>query len=317
LLVCHLSSVFCLLSCTAVHPPAPYLPARGGIQAGETITVKGNENIYVIAHEHNVSMRELIALNALKPPFTVRPGQTLTLPAGGSDFAGDMPAPSPAPLPPVDKIEVAPIMPSAVTAQSLAPIELAPPPATPAPAQTITNLNAAPVSEPVQDLNRPSAAQKPVGTTVTASAAQQPAASPVAPPIATAASDVSLSMIWPVQGPILSPFGAKGAGVANDGIDIGAPKGEPVVAAAPGTVVYAGNEMKGFGNLVLVRHQDDWVTAYAHLDRVMVKKDSIVAQGDMIGTVGKTGDATTPRLHFEVRHAEKPVDPAGVIKGKL
>ena len=299
-----------LSACTAIHPPGAYLPSRDGIQAGETITVKGNENVYVIAHEHNVSMRELIVLNNLKPPFAVRPGQSLTLPVGGTDFAGDMPAPVSAPLPPVERASVAPIMPSAVTEQSLAPIELAPPqPALPPPRPAAFAPPQPLASEPVRDLNKPSVPQKQVGTTVASASA------PVAAPAAAAES--SVSMVWPIQGPILSPFGAKGAGVTNDGIDIGAPKGAPVGAAAPGTVVYAGNEMKGFGNLVLIRHQDDWVTAYAHLDRVMVKKDSIVAQGDMIGTVGKTGDASTPRLHFEIRHAEKPVDPAGVVKGKL
>ena len=89
------------------------------------------------------------------------------------------------------------------------------------------------------------------------------------------------------------------------------------MAAAPGTVVYAGDEMKGFGNLVLIRHEGDWVTAYAHLDRVMVKQDSVVAEGDEIGTVGKTGNVSTPQLHFETRQGGKPVDPAGVVKGNL
>ncbi len=308
-----------LSACTAVHPPTPYLPSRSGLQAGETITVKGSENVYVIAREHNVSMREIIVLNDLKPPFTIRPGQSLILPAGGSGFSGDsMPAPVSSPLPPVERADVAPIMPSSVTAQSLAPIELPPPVPQPKPQQAAV---AAPVplTEPVRDLNRPALPQKQVGTTVASAApVPAPAPAPLASSESVAAADASVvSMSWPVQGPILSPFGAKGAGVSNDGIDIGAPKGEPVGAAAPGTVVYAGNEMKGFGNLVLIRHQDDWVTAYAHLDRVMVKKDSVVAQGDMIGTVGKTGNAQTPRLHFEVRHGEKPVDPAGVIKGKL
>ncbi len=121
-------------------------------------------------------------------------------------------------------------------------------------------------------------------------------------------------MQWPVQGPILSGFGPKGQGLSNDGVNIGAPKGSPVVAAANGVVVYAGNEMKGFGNLVLIRHEGGWVTAYAHLDRMLVTKDSIVAQGDEIGTVGKTGNVGSPQLHFETRFGGKPVDPAGVVK---
>ncbi len=121
-------------------------------------------------------------------------------------------------------------------------------------------------------------------------------------------------MVWPVQGPVLSGFGPKGQGVNNDGVNIGAPKGAPVVASAAGNVVYAGDDMKGFGNLILIRHEGGWVTAYAHLDRVLVAKDSVVAQGDMIGTVGKTGNITSPQLHFEVRHNGKVVDPKGLIK---
>ena len=72
--------------------------------------------------------------------------------------------------------------------------------------------------------------------------------------------------------------------------------------------------MKGFGNLILIRHEKGWVTAYAHLDRTLVAKDTVVAQGDMIGTVGKTGNVPSPQLHFETRHEGKPVDPRGLIK---
>ncbi len=100
----------------------------------------------------------------------------------------------------------------------------------------------------------------------------------------------------------------------NDGVNIGAPKGASVVAAAAGTVVYAGNDMKGFGNLVLIKHPGETVTAYAHLDRLLVKRDMVVAQGDTIGTVGRTGNVASPQLHFEVRQDGKPVDPSQVIK---
>ena len=133
---------------------------------------------------------------------------------------------------------------------------------------------------------------------------------------ASQAVSTSVNFAWPVQGPVLSGFGPKGQGLSNDGVNIGAPKGAPVVAAANGIVVYSGNEMKGFGNLILIRHQDGWVTAYAHLDRSLVNKDAVVAQGDMIGTVGKTGNVSSPQLHFETRYNGKPVDPAGVIKGQ-
>jgi murein DD-endopeptidase MepM/ murein hydrolase activator NlpD len=146
------------------------------------------------------------------------------------------------------------------------------------------------------------ASPKPVATTMT-----------LAPSTNTAAVDAP-TMIWPVQGSVTSGFGPKGQGVNNDGVNIAAPKGSPVVAAAGGNVVYAGDEMKGFGNLVLIRHEDGWVTAYAHLDRVLVAKDAMVAQGDMIGTVGKSGNISSPQLHFETRHDGKAVDPNGIIK---
>ncbi|MDR3423673.1 MAG: LysM peptidoglycan-binding domain-containing M23 family metallopeptidase [Alphaproteobacteria bacterium] len=303
-----------LSACTVFHPPPPYLPQRSGLQAGETITVKGNENVYTIAHDHNVSMGDLIVLNDLKSPFEIRPGQRLVLPANGESYSGEMNPPSAAPLESVEKNELAPIEPAAVTAQPLAPVE-APPPASaapqpltppPSPAFRSGGQPSAAAASPVLALNRPLPAQQKAETTATTA--------PAAPQTESRTAEASIPMIWPVQGPILSSFGAKGAGTNNDGINIGAPKGAPVVAAAPGTVAYTGDEMKGFGNLVLIRHQGDWVTAYAHLDRVLVKKDSIVAQGDMIGTVGKTGNVSTPQLHFETRKDGKPVDPAGVIK---
>ena len=301
-----------LSACTAMRPPNAYMPDRSGIEAGETITVKGNENVYVIAQKHNISMRELIVLNDLKPPYVIRPGQSLVLPATGSSFAGEMTPPAASPLAPVEKNALMPISPSAVSEQPLAPIAAPPPMSN---VKTGIQSAAPPAAPPpaaidlVQSLNQPAPAQRPTETTA-------PSVS-VASAAASATDDSQVSMKWPVQGPILSTFGSKGAGLNNDGINIGAPKGAPVVAAAPGTVVYAGDEMKGFGNLILIRHQGDLVTAYSHLDRVMVKKDTIVGQGDMIGTVGKTGNVPSPQLHFEVRQDGKPVDPTKVIKSAL
>jgi murein DD-endopeptidase MepM/ murein hydrolase activator NlpD len=294
--ICVLFSAFFLLSCTFMRPPRADLPSYSSIKPGETIAVKGNENIYLIAHSHNVSMREIIVLNNLKPPFEVRRGQKLILPAGGSSFTGDLAPPESSPLHPVDRTELAPITPPEVTSQSLEPIS--------SPLST-TNLKLGIQSAPVEDLNRPAPAPKQATTTMTP------------PQFDTAAIAVSSAMRWPVQGPILSSFGSKGAGLNNDGINIGAPKGAPVVASAAGTVAYAGNDMKGFGNLVLIRHNDDLITAYAHLDRVLVKKDSVVSQGSMIGTVGKTGNVSSPQLHFEIRQDGKPVDPSRVIKSAL
>jgi murein DD-endopeptidase MepM/ murein hydrolase activator NlpD len=119
---------------------------------------------------------------------------------------------------------------------------------------------------------------------------------------------------WPIEGKVISNFGPKGEGLNNDGINIAAPKGSPVAAADGGIVVYAGNEMKGFGNLILIRHEDGWITAYAHLDRMLVTKDSVVGRGDMIATVGKTGGVSSPQLHFEIRKDGRPMDPVKLLR---
>jgi murein DD-endopeptidase MepM/ murein hydrolase activator NlpD len=116
--------------------------------------------------------------------------------------------------------------------------------------------------------------------------------------------------IWPVKGDILSPFGVAGMGRRNDGLDIGAPAGSEVRAAAVGEVVYAGDQVPGFGNLVLIKHADGWVTAYAHLDSVNVAMKQEVTQGQSLGSVGMSGGAVQPELHFEVRYAPSPADKA-------
>ena len=115
--------------------------------------------------------------------------------------------------------------------------------------------------------------------------------------------------IWPVRGKLVSEFGPKKGGLRNDGINIAAPEGEPVFAAANGVVVYAGNELPGYGNMIILRHQDGWMTAYAHTSGMMVKKDEQVAQGDLIGYVGTSGSVKTAQLHFGVREGKKAVNP--------
>jgi murein DD-endopeptidase MepM/ murein hydrolase activator NlpD len=101
-----------------------------------------------------------------------------------------------------------------------------------------------------------------------------------------------------------------GVGRRNDGVDIKAAQGSPVKSAAPGEVVYAGDQVPGYGNLVLIKHADGWVTAYAHLDSVNVQMRDQVTQGQVVGTVGISGGVTEPELHFEVRYAPTPADKA-------
>lgn len=120
--------------------------------------------------------------------------------------------------------------------------------------------------------------------------------------------------VWPVKGKIISGYGKKPDGSFNDGINIAGIQGEPIVAADDGEVVYSGNELQGYGNMVIVRHDDGIMTAYAHADRILVDKGDTVRQGVAIATVGKSGGAEQPQVHFGVRLNKQPIDPMNYLK---
>ncbi|MGE5259462.1 MAG: peptidoglycan DD-metalloendopeptidase family protein [Actinomycetota bacterium] len=117
------------------------------------------------------------------------------------------------------------------------------------------------------------------------------------------------SFRWPVRGRVVSEFGAKPDGGHNDGIDLAVPQGTPVQAAENGVVAYAGNELKGYGNLVLIRHANNWVSAYAHNEEILVKRGDKVRRGQVIAKAGATGAVSQPEVHFELRKGSRPVDP--------
>ncbi|HET7086222.1 MAG TPA: M23 family metallopeptidase [Rhizomicrobium sp.] len=114
---------------------------------------------------------------------------------------------------------------------------------------------------------------------------------------------------WPVSGRVVSDYGATANGGKNDGINIAAAMETPIHASASGTVTYAGNELKNYGNLVLVKHSGGYTTAYAHADRLLVSRGDFVARGQVIGYLGQTGDVSSPQLHFEIRSGTTPVNP--------
>ena len=138
--------------------------------------------------------------------------------------------------------------------------------------------------------------------------ASLPPQRPMVPPSTSGAQ-----FTWPVNGAILARFGAAGKGLHNDGINIAAPAGTQVRAAGNGVVAYAGNELKGFGNLLLIKHADGWTTAYAHNDKLLVAKGDTVAQGQVIAVVGRTGNVDRPQLHFEVRKGTQALDPMAYL----
>ncbi|PWC82010.1 gamma-D-glutamyl-meso-diaminopimelate peptidase [Azospirillum sp. TSH100] len=123
--------------------------------------------------------------------------------------------------------------------------------------------------------------------------------------------------LWPVKGKLISGYGPKPDGLHNDGLNIAAPKGTAVVAADNGVVAYAGNELRGFGNLLLLKHSDGWITAYAHLDKIEVERGASVKRGQVIARVGQTGGVSSPQLHFELRKGSQAVDPSDQMDRKV
>ncbi len=141
-------------------------------------------------------------------------------------------------------------------------------------------------------------------------ASPPPVTGPVeAPPLPASRADGELRFAWPVAGRVISSFGPKSGGRHNDGINIAAPAGTPVRAAEDGVVAYAGDELRGYGNLVLLRHADGWVSAYAHNAENLVSRGQTVLRGDVIASVGASGGVTHPQSHFELRRGTEAVDP--------
>ena len=118
---------------------------------------------------------------------------------------------------------------------------------------------------------------------------------------------------WPVKGEIITDFGPSARGVHNDGVNIAADIGAPVIVSATGTVAFVGDNIKNFGKLVLVKRHGGFITAYAHLDSIVVSEGDILAAGDSIGNVGATGRVDRPQLHFEIRKSRQPIDPRSLI----
>ncbi|MFP5512359.1 MAG: LysM peptidoglycan-binding domain-containing protein [Alphaproteobacteria bacterium] len=311
--------------------------------------VQKGDSLYSISRMHNVDVSELTRLNNLSPPYAVQAGQPLRLP-GANDGSGTMvasgvasggavpltpqgaPLGSPAGRGSVQTSELPPPGASSSGGISATPL---PPPSKPGVAAELTPAQTGQV--PADDTTyqpgqaptmlRPPGA-KPAPTPIPApsaapapSAPQQEVASvppPKPEPKAEAATPSRGGrFLWPVKGKLISGFGPKPDGLHNDGLNIAAPKGTVVVAADNGVVAYAGNELRGFGNLLLLKHSDGWITAYAHLDKIEVERGASVKRGQAIARVGQTGGVSSPQLHFELRKGSQAVDPSDQMDRKV
>jgi murein DD-endopeptidase MepM/ murein hydrolase activator NlpD len=297
----HLKKPYRIHRGQKIRLPAAPAEERVAEQRQTSYQVQSGDTLYSIARRFGTDAKTLAELNGMSAEDRLAVGRHIQLP-GGAD----------------DKL--------AARSNRLATTV---PPAKPVPYSSLpSNPPVAPVPDRAPQPSAPSAtaSSSPPASAPPSATAQAAPYRPTAPvPEATTPGDAEVAaagkglFLWPVKGDLLQRFGPLAGGQRNDGVDISGAAGDPVVAAAAGEVVYAGNSVPGFGNLVLIRHDGGWVTAYAHLKSLDVKMRQTVIQGQEIGMVGQTGGVTQPQLHFEVRYAPstrdkaRPIDPMLVL----
>ncbi|NLH83097.1 MAG: M23 family metallopeptidase, partial [Phyllobacteriaceae bacterium] len=284
-------------------PAAPRAEAtapkpNGGVRLVGAYTVRKGDTVASIARTYGVSEQALRERNALHTS-ALTPGQQLLLPAGTklmlktSQAQGATPEAKPTtvaeakPAEPVVKPTVAKPAMQVATAKPAAQVAAAKP---------VAVTPAAPTPKDTSKIDQHAAE--------TIAVAREPT-----PADDDKASADAGSFRWPVRGRVISEYGAKANGERNEGINLAVPEGTSVKAADGGEVIYAGNELKGYGNLVLVRHPNGYVTAYAHASELLVSRGEKVNRGQIIARAGATGSVSQPQLHFELRKGQKAVDP--------
>ena len=253
-----------------------------------TVTVAKGDTVYGLSRRHRISARAIIDANNLSAPFVISRGQRLILPKA-RDYV-------------VRRGDTI----SSIASQhnenihAIARLNALRPPYIIYVGQNIFLPNSVQLGTKTENLVKNSALNR------ASKAGNTPRKAKVfsAPPAISGEG-----FLWPVTGKVLSYYGGKSAGLQNDGINIAAPRGAPVRAAENGVVAYSGNELRGFGNLLLLKHSDGWITAYAHNDKLMVKRGDKIKKGQIIARVGSSGSVQNPQLHFELRKGKKAIDP--------
>lgn len=274
------------------------------------ISVNKGDTLYSLARAHNVPLRDLITANKLTAPYALKPGQALYMP---NQFVHSVQRGET--LYSISRLYQMDLNSLAQMNKIAEPYTLKPGQKLVLPAQIqITKSESAPTA-PKQDIKKDN--KKDSKTTQSIPPTIPPKVVKKSTPITAlpkAAARSSNKFGWPLRGTILSKFGAKSNGLYNDGINIKTTRGAPVSAAENGVVAYAGNEIKGLGNLVIIKHADGWMSVYAHLDSILVDRGKKVAVGAKIGSAGRTGKVSTPQLHFEIRKGTKAFDPLKYLK---
>ena len=313
-------------SVAAVHPQ------------GTTIIVGTSDTLEILAHRYNVTPAAILQANGYKGPRVLSPGQQLIIPRPAAVAAAPaMSAPASKPVmtavaaPSVHVVNHGDTLMSIARRNHISAGELA----------RANGLDAGAKLKIGMKLNVPvkaSAANAPVVQAATAPVPPATKMAAVAPdpqqkarlaqttsveeaqaveaPVKSGEATGALPTFrWPVRGKVIAGYGAKTNGKANDGINLAVPEGTPVKAAEDGIVTYSGNELKNYGNLVLVHHSNGYVTAYAHASELLVKRGDTIKRGQVIAKSGQSGDVGSPQLHFEIRRGTAPLDPLQFLNG--
>lgn len=287
---------------------APYALKQGTrimLTPPQSYKVKEGDTVQSVARMFNTSPSQMTRLNKLNAPYKLSAGQSLRLP------------PSIKAQPPLYTSEMLAARQAKQRAQMAAsgakssqpvyeePIEMSAAP----PASVEREVLSSPAPVTAEPLGAPPMPSPVTSSTIASSPVPAPSQKAVNVASTAVPARAGSKFIWPVDGPIISTYGPKADGRSNDGVNIKAAKGTTVRAAENGVVAYVGDALAGYGNLVLIRHADKWMTAYAHMDSMTVSKNMTVTRGQAIGTVGQTGSVDSPQLHFEVRRGTEALNP--------
>ncbi|MEW6257507.1 MAG: peptidoglycan DD-metalloendopeptidase family protein [Pseudomonadota bacterium] len=302
-----------------VEPYASAVHAAPARPAGATHVVVGGETLTSIARSYGMTAQQLAVTNGMSPDAPLRIGQNLIVPQTAS---GNLAAASAPRAPTQSVVASAPVAPpTAKPATAVAPVAAVPPAPASAAAPTKPVAQAAAPLAPAVAAPTVAVAAAPAPSNPAAAASKTTPAKPAATAAAEEVDDAPRAggsgpqFRAPVRGRVISTFGPKPGGTRNDGVNFAVPEGTSVRAAEDGTVAYAGNELKGYGNLVLIKHADGYVTAYAHNSELMVKRGDTVRRGQIVAKAGQSGGVSTPQLHFEIRKGSQPVDPSQYVAG--
>ncbi len=284
-----ISSAIAILAGCAAHSPAPvsslsqsasgkYGQIERGSYRGSYYEVNKGDTLYFIAYVTDKDVKEIIRYNDLKSPYIIHPGQKLKLwqPAyNAPKYSGSGAG-----------VAVAATTSSAATSSTTpqkAPVKKTAPPTAKTSTKKVETSKSKEYVKPTSKQNVNKTASKPKSS-----------------------NDKVSKWLWPTKGRVIKGFSTGDQG--NKGIDIAGQRGQSVIATAKGTVVYSGNALRGYGNLIIVKHNENYLSAYAHNDRLLVSEGSSVSAGQQIATMGSSGTSSV-RLHFEIRYKGKSVNP--------